>query len=93
MINNEDGELRLCDWQYLICHHTSDCFKIGESVFLKSNPEWPMTVYLLENNKVTCYWNSLDEELFVQEYPSECILQCKFIPLQVYQKKYHICLN
>lgn len=46
--------LILCNCQYYITHHLVSDFKIGEKVFLKSNPEIPLTVIRVRSNKVEC---------------------------------------
>ena len=60
-------------WQYIICHLTIDCFKIGEIIFLKSNPEYPMIMLSSVDNKIIC------EDLYGNyEIPPQCLLQYKY---------------
>ncbi len=86
-------DLIKAEWQYDICHSLSECFVIGEKVFLKSNPEVSMTVHSLYDESVICYWDSIDGQIQLSEFPYQCILQYKFRPLRIYYDKYKICLN
>jgi hypothetical protein len=44
--------LRLAPLQYSIRHSSPNDFKIGEKVFLKSNPEFPLEVIEIGETKV-----------------------------------------
>lgn len=81
-------DLVLCDFQYEIRHTNVDCFKIGESVFLKCNPEVPMKVHSLNNQKVTCDHNGK-----LRDFPPECILQYDYSMFWVWKRKFFLCLN
>jgi hypothetical protein len=85
-----------CDLQYKIKHHSPDCFKEDETVFLVSNPEHPMRVLCTTDNEVFVI---SDEGLYpcvhatIFPLPPECLLQYKYAGIKVYKKKYDICLN
>lgn len=86
----KEGDLISCDLQYEIRHININCFKIGEEVFLKSNPECTMKVYgFSEDNKQILTLFGYDIELF----PPECLLQYRYAGLLIGRKKYKICLN
>lgn len=94
----EDGifkqeNLRLCDWQYTIRHDNVNCFERWEKVFLKSNPEHPMTVHSVNENSVTTIWHTKTNEMQLCEFPPECILQYKYAVLLTYRKKLRVSLN
>ena len=81
-------DLILSDLQYEIIHKTTDAFTIGEKVFLKSNPEIPMTVEFIEYQKVICK----HQDTLIPFRP-EIILQYKYSVLLIYKRKFKICLN
>lgn len=85
-------DLRLCDFQYEVRHTDINNFSEGEKVFLKSNPEHPMTVHSVDGN-ITCIWYSTNEELQICSFPPECLLQYKYAGLLTWKKKFSICLN
>ena len=86
----KEEDLVLCDFQYEIKHTDVNCFKIGEEVFLKSNPERPMKVYgFSEDNKQVLTLFDYSIEVFLPE----CLLQYKYRTLLIWRKKYKICLN
>lgn len=94
----EEGIFRLddlskCDYQYLIRHRKTNCFSVGEMVFLKSNPEHSMTIHLLNENDVICTWESMDGQFRIKSFPPECILQYKYRGLVKWKEKFKICLN
>jgi len=86
-------DLNKCDDQYLIRHTKTNCFSAGETVFLKSNPEYLMTVHSLSENDVVCTWKSMDGQLQLALFPPECILQYKYRCLVECKEKFKICLN
>lgn len=73
--------IKKTDLQYEIRHHTTDKFKIGESVFLKSNPEWPMTVTHIGEKEVTTTWNNLYGTPQHASFPPQSILQYRYAGL------------
>jgi hypothetical protein len=85
--------LYLSDGQYTIRWHSVHDFKIGEKVFLKSNPDWPMEVCDIQDNKVLTCWNDIYGHKQCCDFPPECMLQYKFAGLITFKKKYQICLN
>ena len=94
----EDGifkqeDLRLCDWQYTIRHDNVNSFVHGEKVFLKSNPEHPMTVHSVNEKSITTIWYNIYNEIQLCEFPPECILQYKYAALKTYRKKLCVSLN
>lgn len=86
----KEGDLVSCDFQYEIRHTNINCFKIGEEVFLKSNPEISMKVCgFSEDNKQILALFDYSTEAF----PPECLLQYKYRSLLIWRKKHKICLN
>jgi len=81
-------ELKKLDWQYLISHNSEKCFKIGEWVFLKSNPELPLKISQLKNGQVSCQINDI-----VAVFPPQCLLQYKYAGLFIWKDDKIICLN
>lgn len=98
-------DLVMCDWQFWVRHKSKNLFKIGEIVFLKSNPEVPLIVYSLKTTNysgrysgeldegVICSWKSKDGEQQFYSFPFECILQYKYACFVEYREKYKFCLN
>ncbi len=86
-------DLIKAEWQYYIRHFSSECFVMGEQVFLKSNPEVLMTVHSLYDESVICCWRSIDGQIQLSEFSCQCILHYKFRQLRIYYDKYKICLN
>ena len=70
MFNKKD--LFLCDLQYSVRHTNTDKFELGETVFLKSNPETPMIVLEITEEKIFTDFS---------DYPPECVLQYKYASL------------
>jgi len=87
------NDLRLCDWQYAVRHESTDCFNIGETVFLKSNPESPMEVVKKKDEHLVCEWHSKDGILQTCEYYPQTILQYKFAGLKKFKREFDICIN
>lgn len=85
-------DLRLCIEQYTIKHDSVDEFKVGEEVFLKSNPEHVMSVLNLGDDMVGCVWFN-NGEVHKCTFPPECILQYKYAGLITLNKKYIVSLN
>lgn len=95
MINDEvfnEGNLGLVAWQYQIRHEDTVMFAVGELVFLKSNPEMPLTVKEVCSNDVVVCWLHEGVEQSC-EFPPECILQYRFAALKVYKQKFAVCFN
>jgi DNA-directed RNA polymerase subunit RPC12/RpoP len=86
-------DLRLCDAQYTIRHMDVNCFVCGEKVFLKSNPEHPMTVHSVNKSTITTIWYTKTNEMQLCEFPPECILQYKYAGLITYRQKLCVSLN
>ena len=84
----KSDDLKLCDLQYEVVHKSTNCFKIGEKVFLKSNPEIPMKVDSIDYKKVICKYN---DNLI--DFPPECILQYEYSMFLVWKRKFVLCLN
>lgn len=82
-------------WQYAVCHQSNKCFKTGEKVFLKSNPDKVLIVALPDfKGGVLCFWFDNDENLSSHVFTPQTILQYRYRPLIISSdKKYSICLN
>lgn len=89
----KQDDLRICDWQYTIKHTSTNAFVCGEKVFLKSNPEHPMTVHSVNEKSITTIWYNIYNEMQLCRFPPECILQYKYATLKTYQKKLCVSLN
>lgn len=88
------SELRKCNLQYKINHHCGLIFKIGETVFLKSNPEIPMRVDKVEVSKVHVSWEAVGtRDRQKTTFPPECLLHYKDAGLLVYNDEFDVCLN
>jgi len=85
--------IRLCDWQYIIKCNDVSCFKSGEMVFLKSNPECPMIVLSVNEYDITTMWYNVHKEQQFCDFLPECILQYKYAGLLTYQGRFQVCLN
>lgn len=86
-------DLNKCDYQYLIRHTKTNCFSVCEMVFLKSNPEHPMTIHSINENSVICTWKAMNGEFQLASFPPECILQYKYRCLVEWKEKFKICLS
>lgn len=87
------NDLILCDKQYAIMQNKTTDFKIGEMVFLRSNPENPMRVIFIGENKVRTSWQSEAGEKYTYDWSPQCILQYTYAGLIVYKQKFNICIN
>lgn len=81
-------DLKLCDFQFQITHTNTDKFKIGEYIFLKSNPDYPLEVYSINNKEIGV--GSYSTQYF---FSPECILQYTYRGLLIGKRKYKICLS
>ncbi len=81
-------DLILCEFQYEVRHTDINRFKIGEKVFLKSNPEVPMTVDSIDYKEVICKHKDN-----LHHFPPECILQYEHSMFLVWKRKFALCLN
>jgi hypothetical protein len=91
--------LRLVPWQYKVRHQSTLDFKLNEVVFMKSNPELPMTVHSIEETRVTVMWLT-DDGIRTHSFPPQCILQYEYASLLISSKdwlggnkNFEICLN
>jgi len=89
----KQDDLGLCDWQYTIRHTDVNFFVCGEKVFLKSNPEHLMTVHSINKKTITTIWYTKTNEMQLNEFPPECILQYKYAGLVTYRQKLCVSLN
>ena len=85
--------LRHCEWQYQIRHEQPNAFDIGECVFLKSNPEWPLIVYTLDDTFVYVVWKDIEDTVHADSFPPQAILQYRYAGLLIWRNSYRICLN
>lgn len=89
----KEKDLKKYDAQYMIRHHDVECFVYGQKVFLKSNPECPMRVYLINKTTVSTIWHTKTNKIEICEFPPECILQYEYAGLITYREKFNISLN
>ena len=89
----KEEDLKSCEWQYNIKHTDTNNFKCGEEVFLKSNPENPMTVLSINKNDITTLWYDIHDNIQTHKFFPECIIQYEYAGLLVYKQKYSISLN
>jgi len=91
--NNFDfNDLELVDYQYKITHNSTNIFNIGEEVFLKSNPEIKLIVYSINKKEITTI-RYIKNEIDLNSFPPQCLLQYKYRGLLKYKNKFNICLN
>lgn len=83
--------LKPTDIQYQIVHDYTSCFKEGQKVFLKSNPELPLTVIAITEDLIEIGWQK-DNEFYKNYFPPQCLLQYNYAGL-VYWKNNEMCLN
>ena len=84
------NQLRKIPWQYQVRHEHTLNFNIGEEVFLKSNPDYPMKVVSVTPDLVWC--RTQEDEL--EHFLPQTILQYKWAGLkQNDQTGFKICLN
>jgi hypothetical protein len=74
-----ESELGKCEWQYQVVHQTTEKFKSGELVFLKSNPECPMKVLLINPKEVLCIPVNGKN---IYNFPPQCLLQYRYAGLE-----------
>ncbi len=86
------NDLIICDLQYSVIHKNVSCFKLWEKVFLKSNPEFEMTVCSIGDSITVSYVNEKNT-IYWTDFPPECLLQYKFAGLVTYNKKHCVSLN
>lgn len=86
----KESELKLMKYQYAVSHETPLKFKIGEKVFLKSNPEVVLVVVDVTLDSVIVKVKNGVEEM---SFPPQCLLQYKFAGLIEYKRKFQICFN
>ena len=86
-------DLSKCSFQYSVRHNDVNLFKVGESVFLKSNPEHKMLVAKLNCDDVSVKWFDNSGNVQICNFPPECILQYKYSALKTFKDKFDVCLN
>jgi len=86
-------DLYLHNCQYTITHTSPQDFKCGESVFLRSNPERPMTVLSINPRGVIVKWMSNCNIITTALLPPQCLLQYKYAGLVTYRRRIPISLN
>ena len=86
-------DLIKCDLQYEIRHHSTDAFKVGEKVFLKSSPEWPLTVVKVGAKQIVCEWKNMYGSPQQAQFAPETILQYRYSALLIWRGISRICLN
>jgi len=86
-------DLNLSDWQYAIRWHNTSEFKIGETVFLKSNPDQPMIICNIGEETITTVWKNNHNFSQTSVFPPECILQYKYASLLIAKRFIHVCIN
>lgn len=81
-------EIRLKELQYKVCYDTTLKFRIGDKVFLKSNPEVPLEVFDVDNEKVHCRYKNE-----IIEYIPQVLVHYKYAGLMVYKREWDISWN
>ena len=84
------NELKLNPFQYFVRHETTLKFQIGDKVFLKSNPEYPLNVYDIDLKYIHCVD---DNGVIHNDFPPETLLHYKDAGLVVFNKEFMISLN
>lgn len=86
-------DLKLLDWQYTVIHHDTSSFKVGDQVFLKSNPEFPMTVVAIAHGEVFTTWVNALGAPMKWHWKPQLILQYRYACFVTGRRKFHLCLN
>jgi hypothetical protein len=87
------GDLLRADWQYTINHKTTDKFKKGDKVFLKSDPEFTFEVMTVLNDKVIVFHKTHPGGCVITHFPPQCLLQYKYAGLMTGKRIISISLN
>jgi len=85
--------LEIYDWQYAIKLTSTTFFNGGDEVFLKSNPECTMHVYMTTEKLVIVGWLDKNNELQFDSFPPEYLLHYIFAGLVFWKRKYLLSLN
>lgn len=80
------------DWQYTVVHKHPTDFKVGELVFLKSSPEFELTVFAINEKTVTVRDDSTKPPSFYDMTPPT-ILQYRFAGEKTYKRKINVSLQ
>lgn len=90
----DSNDLNKCDIQYQVRFESSLDFVVGEKVFLKSNPELPLTVTHVGIlfNSVEVMWMS-NKSINITKFPPQCLLPYRFAGLIIIKEKHYICSN
>lgn len=88
-----ENDLTRCDFQYQVRHIDTNCFKISETVFLKSNPDVPLIIKGIFKDHVNCCLLKEKRYEEVIAFAPESILQYKYAGLLIWKDKYKICIN
>ena len=90
-----DGGLNKNDIQYQVKFDRSRYFGLGQKVFLKSNPELPLTVTNIgeKYNTVEVSWMDKQGCFNETDFPPECLLPYEYAGLIIIKEKHYICLN
>jgi hypothetical protein len=86
-------DLVKCDWQYQVRLHSFEDFVLNEDVFLKSNPEHPMSILKRDGNDIVCGWHDKKGKYHTHWFTPESILPYKYSCLVVGKGKFNVCLN
>jgi hypothetical protein len=86
-------DLVVLPWQYTIVYHDTSSFRIGDLVFLKSNPEFPMTVVDVTDMYVYTMWMNKQGEYQQHGFIPQIVLQYRYACFVTGKRKFHLCLN
>ena len=81
-------------WKHLICPNSSLCFRLGDEVFLKSNPSLCLIVCGYEDKDVVCTWDNGNGMEQICTISPKDLLHYAYACLMVSDDgKFVICLN
>lgn len=84
-------KLNKADIQYQIVHDFASLFKIGQKVFLRSNPKLVLTVINIIDDLVEASWEK-ENKTYKNYFPPQSLLQYNYAGL-IYWNNNEMCLN
>ena len=85
--------LRKNEWQYQVNYESVDDFKVGEFVFLKSNPKVYLVVAGFNGDEVLLTYTDLMGVFHKISIHFKCLMHYRNAALLVYDGNYNVCLN
>ncbi len=89
---NKDDLIPL-ECQFTVTWHNVSDFKLGQKVFLKSNPELPMIVHELGDDFILTSIDNKNRDIQYIDFKPEMLLQYNLACLVTYNRYFPVCLN